>query len=379
VSEPAQPVARVLIVDDESAQMKALCRTLSMEGYVTSGFTSPKAAIASFQEHVFDLLLTDLMMPEMDGIELLTAARQRDPHIAGVMMTGHGTIDTAVRAMQAGAVDYIQKPFSLNVVLPVLTRALTLRRLRIENEELTRRVRLHALELEHANAELNAANQELEAFSYSVSHDLRAPLRAVEGYCEAFLEDFGAGLTPEGIELLRKSLEGAERMNRLIDDLLALSRVGRQPLARAPVEVGVLVRRIVGEVAMREPQRQVQVVYGELPDCTADGSLLEQVYVNLISNAFKFTRNRQPGRIEVGCTQRGAELAYFVRDDGAGFESKYAPKLFQPFRRLHAESEFEGTGIGLSIVRRIVQRHGGRVWAEGSTGQGATFWFTVPG
>ena len=293
-------------------------------------------------------------------------------------MTGHGTIDTAVKALQTGALDYIQKPFSLNALLPVLARALTMRRLRIENEELTASLRERTLELERANVELTAANKELEAFSYSVSHDLRGPLRAVQGFAEIFREDFGAGLSAEGQQLIGKVLDGANRMDELIDDLLALSRSARQPLRRARIDVEGLARRVAAQLAPPAAERSVEFRIGKLPDCEGDASLLEQVFVNLLSNAVKFTRGRADARIEVGHAVEEGEPAYFVRDNGAGFDPKHAFRLFGVFQRLHRASDFEGTGVGLSIVQRIVSRHGGRIWAHGKPGAGATFFFTLP-
>src|SRR5215216_4324764 len=170
--------------------MKALCDTLTTEGYVPAGFTSAKRALEALREQEFDLLLTDLMMPEIDGIELLKRAREISPDLVCVMMTGHATIDTAVKAMQAGALDYIVKPFKLNAILPVLNRALAVRNLRQTNAELEHCIKVRTQELEIANRELNAANRELESFSYSVSHDLRAPLRAVQGFCQIYMDDF---------------------------------------------------------------------------------------------------------------------------------------------------------------------------------------------
>jgi signal transduction histidine kinase len=372
------PQPRILIVDDEAAQMKALCDTLGMEGYATTGYNSARRALEALRKQEFDLLLTDLMMPDMDGIALIAAAREITPDLVGVMMTGHATIDTAVKAMQAGALDYIVKPFKLNVILPVLNRALSVSRLRRTNAELERRILLRTRELETANRELEAANKDLESFSYSVSHDLRAPLRAVQGFLQIYMDDFGASIPPEGRPVLEHVLSGASRMSQLIEDLLAFARLGRQPVLRQVVPLERIARRLADEMRAKEPQRNVQVTLGPLGHCEGDPSLIEQVLVNLISNAFKFTRGRDPAIVEIGCSGRDRDVIYFVRDNGAGFDMKYADKLFGVFQRLHSASQFEGTGVGLSIVQRIIERHGGRIWAESAPEKGATFFFTLP-
>ncbi|HEY8540556.1 MAG TPA: ATP-binding protein [Steroidobacteraceae bacterium] len=362
---------RLLIVDDEAQQMKALCDTLEREGYRTTGYTSAKRALEALRPGGFDLLLTDLMMPEMDGIELLEASVKVDPDIVAVMMTGHGTIDTAVKAMRNGALDYILKPFKLSTVLPVIERALEIRRLRVENAALARRERAYI-------AELEAANRDLEAFSWTVSHDLRAPLRTVNGFCEMFLEDYGKYVPPEGRALLERVVSGAVRMDRMIEDLLRFSRCSRQPLAKRPVELENLVQKVLPDLQAQNAGRTIELRIGKLPRCEADPSLLELALTNLLSNAFKFTRNRSPAVIEVGTTEADGEMVLYVRDNGAGFDMRYASKLFGVFQRLHSQSEFEGTGVGLSIVHRIVERHGGRIWAESEPNKGACFFFTLP-
>ncbi len=372
------PFAKILIVDDEAAQMKALCDTLGHEHYATTGFTSAKRALEVLREQDFDLLLTDLMMPEMDGIQLLAAAREMAPDLVGIMMTGHGTIDTAVKAMQAGALDYIVKPFKLNVMLPVLNRALAVRRLRQENAQLERDIAERTRQLEMANKQLESANKELEAFSYSVSHDLRAPLRAVQGFCQIYMDDFRSTIPQDGLPLLEHVLQGSQRMGQLIEDLLEFSRLGRQPILRQVVLLDRMAARLVEETRAKEPERKVDVRLGKLGDCEGDPSLIEQVLVNLVSNAFKFTRKREDARIEIGCREEGDERIYFVKDNGAGFDMKYADKLFGVFQRLHTTTQFEGTGVGLSIVKRIVERHGGRIWAESAVDQGAALYFTLP-
>jgi PAS domain S-box-containing protein len=221
-------------------------------------------------------------------------------------------------------------------------------------------------------AELRDALKELEAFSYSVSHDLRTPLGAINGFANLLRMKEADRLTEEGRKLLGFVESNAERLAQLVDGLLALSRIGRQAIARRRVVMQELVQDLMTEQAA-PPEAQVQL--GALPECHGDALLLRQVWANLLGNAFKYSRGSKPARIEVGF--EGDNRAYFVRDNGAGFDMQYADKLFGAFERLHSDSEFEGTGIGLAIAERIVRRHGGRIWANSAPGDGATFWFTV--
>lgn len=366
----AEPLARLLIVDDEEAQMRALCEALSEEGYQTTGFSSPRAAIEALGRRPFDLLLTDLMMPEMSGIALLEAALQRDPQLVGIVMTGQGAIDTAVQAMRTGALDYILKPFKLSVVRPVLCRALAVRQLRVDKAALEARVG-------ERSAELEALNQELEAFSYSVSHDLRAPLRHIRSYIQILKEE-PLSLSAENRQLLTRTSEAAEAMELLINALLEFARMGRAALRRENFSSAELVNEVVREMSEDTKDRPIRWEIEPLPAVSADRALLKQVWTNLLANAVKYSRTRNPAVIRVGCGVRPEEYEFHVRDNGVGFDMKYADKLFGVFQRLHGRDEFEGTGIGLASVRRIITRHGGRAWAEARPGEGATFFFTVP-
>jgi PAS domain S-box-containing protein len=227
--------------------------------------------------------------------------------------------------------------------------------------------------------ELESANRELEAFSYSVSHDLRAPLRAVDGYSSALVEDFGATLPPDARRYLHEVRSGAQRMGALIDDLLAFSRLGRQTLARRRVDTDAMVRDVVAELTAGAADRPLVMRIGALEPCEGDPALIRQVWVNLLSNALKYTRGRTPAIIEAGSERQNAQIVYFVRDNGAGFDMRYAHKLFRVFQRLHRADEFEGTGVGLAIVKRIVDRHGGQVSFDATPGEGAVFRFTLIG
>ena len=230
-----------------------------------------------------------------------------------------------------------------------------------------------------ANTQLQDANAEMRAFSYSVAHDLRAPLRAINGFAQVLEEDHATELTPDARQSLGRITANASKMDRLIDDLLALSKVSMQSLHTGKVEMNELVRNVYQEVLETQPGREVDLQITPLPPAEGDPSLLRQVWYNLIGNALKFTRDRPQTHIEIGGNVAGPEFAtYFIRDNGAGFDMRYADKLFGAFQRLHRPTDFEGTGIGLALVHRIIQRHGGTIWAEGEENKGAFFAFTLP-
>ncbi|HEV2012306.1 MAG TPA: ATP-binding protein [Candidatus Dormibacteraeota bacterium] len=234
-------------------------------------------------------------------------------------------------------------------------------------------------EVTERTRQLEAANQELEAFSYSVSHDLRAPLRAISGYTAILLEDYSSALPEEGLGYLDRVKQNGDRMGHLIDDLLNFSRLGRQALRVQRVRTRAVLDRALAQLEPAIARHQVDLVVGDLPDCDSDPDLLEQVFINLLSNAFKYSGKREGARVEVGARADDASSSpvFFVRDNGAGFDMRYVDKLFGVFQRLHRREDYEGTGVGLAIVQRIVARHGGRVWAEAKVDQGATFYFTL--
>ena len=234
------------------------------------------------------------------------------------------------------------------------------------------------MELQALNQKLTAANKELESFSCSVAHDLRSPLRAIDGFSQALLEDYSASLDAQGREYLARAREGVQRMAQMIDDLLKLARLGYAPMVSQAVDLSVLAGEAAAELRKSQPGREAEFVLAPGLVAAGDPVLLRSVMRNLLDNAWKFTAKKPRARIEFGAVEVDGARAFFVRDDGAGFDMAYAAKLFGTFQRLHTVTEFPGTGIGLATVRRIIQRHGGRVWAEGAVGQGATFYFTLP-
>jgi two-component system, sensor histidine kinase and response regulator len=365
---PGQKV-NILLVDDLPANLDALRVVLDDLGQNLVEAQSGKEALQRLLEDDFAVILLDVQMYDLDGFETarLLRIREKSWHTPIIFLTAHDTDRNVVeQAYTLGAVEFLTKPF-----VPVILKAKVT--VFVELFQKTAQLKLQA-------EELKAANKELEAFSYSVSHDLRAPLRAIDGFSRILLEEHGQQLPEEAREYLELVRRNTKQMGFLVDDLLSFSRLSRQQVKKQTVAPAKIVRQCLEELRGEQNGRRVEITLGDLPPCLADPSLLKQVWFNLLSNAFKYTRKREVALIDVGCRGDDPEArTYFVRDNGVGFDMQYAPKLFGVFQRLHRAEDYEGTGVGLAIVQRIVLRHGGRVWAEAQPGEGATFSFTLEG
>ena len=372
-AERSAPVD-VLLVDDQPKNLVALEAILADLGQNLVTATSGKAALRQVLARDFAVILLDVQMPDMDGYETATLIRQRSAnrHTPIIFLTAsHHTETQTGRGYDLGAVDYLFKPLDAAILRSKV-------RVFIELAKQSALLRKLADKLEQKNRELAEANKEIEAFSYSVSHDLRAPLRAIDGFAEALLEDYLDKLDDTGKKYLTYVRESAQHMGELIDGLLSLARVTRSELHRQPIDLSKIASDVGKRLRQQAPDDITEI---EIQDgLTSDGDprLLAAALDNLIGNAWKFTRKsaRQP-RIEVGKEVRGDQTTFYVRDNGIGFDMQYADKLFGVFQRLHAASEYDGHGIGLATVQRIIRRHGGRIWAEGQVGHGATFHFTL--
>jgi len=383
----------ILLVDDDPEYREALGDALGEAGFRIASAQSGEEALELLAALPVDCILLDRSMPGMGGLEACRRIKASPlfRHLPVVLLTAFPEREGVVEGLSAGADDYVSKTAGFRVLEARIWAQL--RRKQFEDERRRARDELLRHEVEQAEGriarevaearaeligELERKNQELEAFAYSVSHDLRAPLRAIDGFSQALLEDCADRLDERGREHLGRVRAAARRMSELIDDILELSRVGRAELVRRAVDLTDLARQVVAELRRREPERAVEVIIEERLFALADQRLMRIVLENLLGNAWKFTAGGAAARIELGSARGESGVVYTVRDNGAGFDPAFAGKLFRPFSRLHADSEFAGTGIGLATVHRIIDRHGGRVWGEGAVGRGAAFHFTLP-
>lgn len=359
--DPGRPRARVLVVDD-NPDLREYMTALLAPAYDVGTAVDGRAALEAVRADLPDIVVSDVMMPRLDGFGLVRALRA-EPRTAALpvlLLSARAGEEAAVEGLDTGADDYLVKPFSAR--------------------ELLARVRTHVQLAQTRRAwiaELEAKNQELEAFAYSACHDLRAPLRSIDGFSQALIEDLAGRLDEQTHGHLRRVRNAARRMSSLIEDLLRLARVTRGDLRRVAVDLSAVAREIEAQLREREPARVVDVRIAERLVVDGDPGLLRMALENLLGNAWKYSSRRDRAVIELGVSEQAGTRAYFVRDNGVGFDAEHADKLFRPFQRLHADHEFEGTGIGLATVQRIIARHGGRVWAEGERDRGAAVFFQL--
>jgi two-component system, sensor histidine kinase and response regulator len=455
--------AKILIAEDSQTQAEQLGYYLSTWGFAVTVARDGRQALAAAIQSKPAMIITDVIMPEMDGYALCKEIKSLPPlkDVPVVLLTSLSGSQDIVRGLECGADSFIRKPYDDNYLLSRVEYILTnvelrkterlqiglqvhfagqshfitsekqqildllistyegaaqineeletkQRELQQAKETLELRVTERTAELALANKQLQselverkraeaqikklnedlerrvverteqlaAANNELEAFSYSISHDLRAPLRHINGYAH-LIEERSSQLDPDAQHHLKCIQKGAEKMGRMIDDLLNLARLDRRSMTLQMISLNSLVENVLHDLESETADRKIDWRVGSLPSVNCDPGLMQQVFVNLLSNAVKYTRRLERAVIEIGQSTVEGQLVLFVRDNGAGFDSKYADKLFGTFQRLHTDEEFEGTGVGLATVQRIIRKHGGRIWAEAETDKGATFSFTL--
>jgi two-component system, NtrC family, sensor kinase len=384
---------KILTIDDSLTYLHEVATHLRKEGYDVIPARSGAEALELLSIQPVDCILLDLVMPGLSGQEtcrrIKASAAWRD--IPLIMHTSLEEQAAMIEGINAGADDYIAKSSDLEVLCARVRAQLRRKQFEDENRNIREQLLQKEVEVFAANSarelaeiratfvdELNSKNIELEAFSYSVAHDLRAPLRSIDGFSKLLLDDYAVQLDAKGQDYLQLVRESAQRMGELIDDLLLLSRVGRADLSRDRIDLSDIAKGVSEELRRKDPDRDVKWCIEEQLLVEADSGLMRVAFDNLLGNAWKFTAKVSAPRIDVGTRRQEGVAVFFVRDNGAGFNMEYAEKLFSPFQRLHTESEFAGTGIGLATVHRIVDRHGGRIWADGEVDRGATFYFTIP-
>jgi two-component system sensor histidine kinase/response regulator len=372
-----QPSVNILIVDDDSTKRFALKTILApLDEHVVEA-SSGADALRQLLREEFAVLLLDVRMPMMDGFETAQLIRQRPRSELTpiIFVTALDQAETDMgRGYDLGAVDFVFAP-----VVPAILRAkvaVFVELYRAQQELRRYRSQLEMLVEERTTA-LTAVNRELEAFSYSVSNDLRAPLLAFDGLSQALLEDYGGRLDKKAKDYLLRMRRASQRMTSVFDGLQSLFRLTSGEIHREQIDMTTLAREIVDEVRTENPDRKVKVHVAEGMTTSGDKRMLRILLANLITNAWKFSSLEAEPKIEVGNEIVDGEPRIFVRDNGVGFDMIYAHRLFGAFQRLHSQSDFPGAGIGLATARRIVNRHGGRIWAEGTVGEGATFYFAI--
>lgn len=362
---------RIVVVDDELPQLDALCTLLELEGFTVKGYGHPQEALRAIQTEGCDLLLTDLRLPDMAGTQLIAQAKQFDPDLGAILMTGYGSIKTAVEAMKLGALDYVLKPFKLADIMPVIERALENRALKRQNAQLLDSVT-------QANQQLMELNADLDTFAARVAHDLNSVMHLIQGHATNLTSRSSASFDEQEWRHIQRIRETSTRGGQLVSDLLAFSRLGNAQIDFKTVNLREVVGRakILTELDSDGPRANWYIV--NLPNVQGDESLLEQVFVNLFSNALKFSAKKSHPHIEVDLTETNEDYIISVKDNGVGFDPNLAKNLFKPFQRLHSSHDFHGHGMGLANVKKIIERHQGQISANSIPGDGAVFQIRLP-
>ncbi|HTF16747.1 MAG TPA: response regulator [Chryseolinea sp.] len=370
----------ILVIDDNESNINTLESLLEKPGRIFLTATSGKAGLKMALSKNVDLIILDVQMPEMNGFEVaqVLKSNNRTKDIPIIFASAEmKERDSIMKGFNEGAFDYLSKPLD-----PELTKAKVsvLLQLQLQRKELVdKNLSLQQAEVQIKKhlQEVETLNKELESFSYSVSHDLRSPLRSIKGYAQILQDDFGDKIGVEGTKLLSIIQQNSARMDDLINDLLEFSKLGRRQPVKRLVDIHELVGNVIQGIREATPHK-ASIEIEELLPVSCDASLLQQVWVNLITNAIKYSSKKEKPEVMIGCYTGDSDITYFVKDNGVGFDMSYADKLFKVFQRLHTDTEFEGSGIGLALVQKIVSRQGGRVWAEAIKGYGATFYFSLP-
>jgi signal transduction histidine kinase len=364
---------KILAVDDRPENLTALETVLRDLDVVIIKATSGNDALKETLHHDFALALLDIQMPEMDGYELAEILREeeRTAHLPFIFISAVYTDNLNVfKGYEKGAFSFITKPFQPEILINKV-------KFFVEKHQQEIALREANENLRHKNAELEMINSELEAFTYSVSHDLRAPLRTINGYTQILKEDYGDKLDEQGERMINLIQSGSMKMNTLIDSLLTLSRLGKKEIVKSRINMNLLVQDVLVELKPELTNENTRITVGELPNAEGDIELIRRVWTNLISNAIKYSSKKEHPEIEISGKSENGWVLYSITDNGVGFNMDYQNQLFGVFQRLHAVNEFEGIGIGLAIVKRIVTRHGGTVSGRGEINKGATFTFTL--
>ena len=359
---------RILVVDEESLHLRALCNKLKEQGYVTKEFGDTNAALAALRGDRFDVLLTVLSKPDIDGVGLMQAAQKINPQLTGIVMTGEGTVTSVIEKIRLGSAPPA-KSCGTSAIEPILGDVIAI--------DQNRKSSLIEQSRDAYSVEQKTANKTLEVLGVTISHDLAAPLRTIAGFADLLSQQSRAELPPESQHYLDFIIKKTGHMQQQIADLLHFYQLGNQPIAVKHLSVSALVERALEDFIYDPAYTNTKITVGDLPSCNGDPTLLQQVYANLLSNAFKFSSKKGSPQVEIGCEKSSGRQIYFVRDNGAGFNVDNAGKLFNVFQRFHSQNEFPGTGVGLATAHQIVQRHGGKLWVTSSVGVGSTFSFTL--